>query len=226
MKTTAENSSAVKDSVEERTGTKAILAGGTMLALATMAAAAGNYVLNILLGRWLGAADFSDVNLMVTLMLLVTAIAISVQLIASRFAGQHHVAGTNDQADQLARWLEQRSIAVGVALAALLVLGAPIWSEFFRTESAWPFVILGLGMPFYLAQGVGRGVLQGRLKFGSLAMTYVVEMVARLGVSVLAVVLGFGVSGATFGLSVSFVATWLAVRWACLLYTSPSPRDS
>lgn len=207
-------SASAADSVAERTGSKAILAGGTMLALATMAAAAGNYVLNILLGRWLGAGDFSDVNLMVTLMLLVTAIAISVQLIASRFAGQHHVTGSDDEADRLARWLEKRSIAAGVALAAILVVGAPVWSDFFRTESAWPFVILGVGMPFYLAQGVGRGVLQGRLKFAALAMTYVVEMVVRLGVSVLLVVLGFGVSGATFGLSVSFVATWLAVRRA------------
>lgn len=200
--------------VAERTGGKAVLAGGTMLALATMAAAAGNYVLNVLLGRWLGAADFSDVNLMVTLMLLVTAIAISVQLVASRFAGQLHVDGADDEADRLARWLEAKAVLVGLLLAAVLCLGAPWWSTFFRTSSAWPFAILGVGMPFYLAQGVGRGMLQGRLRFRPLALTYVVEMVVRLSASLLLVVAGFGVSGATAGLSLSFVATWLAVRRA------------
>lgn len=203
-----------KSAVEERTGLKAMLAGGSLLAIATMAASAGNYVLNVLLGRWLGAADFSDVNLMVTLMLLVTAVAVSLQLVASRFAGQHHVAGTNDDADRLARWLEFRAGMAGVAFAVFLILGSRVLSDFFRTASAWPFVILGLGMPFYMAQGVGRGVLQGRLHFARLAMTYVVEMIVRLTVSVVLVMAGFGVSGATFGLSASFVATWLAVRWA------------
>jgi O-antigen/teichoic acid export membrane protein len=201
-----------RDEIERRTGGKALLAGGSILAVAMMATNAGNYGLNVLLGRWLGASEFADANLMVTLMLLVTAIAVSLQLISSRFAGQHEAAGTDHQADQLARWLEQRATAVGVAIAALLVLGAPWWSSFFQTRSAWPFVILGLGMPFYLAQGVGRGVLQGRLRFGPLAATFVIEMVVRLTVSVGLVAAGAGVEGATAGLSVSFLATWLAVR--------------
>ena len=200
--------------VERRTGGRALLAGGTILAVAMMAANAGNYGLNVLLGRWLGTGEFADANLMVTLMLLATAIAVSLQLISCRFAGRHHVSGTNDRADQLARWLEHRAIIAGMTLGVVLVAGAPWLSRFFQTRSAWPFAILGLGIPFYLAQGVGRGMLQGRLRFGSLAMTFVVEMVCRLTISVSLVAAGAGVEGATVGLSVSFVATWVAVRLA------------
>ncbi len=200
--------------IERRTGGRAMLAGGTILAAATMAASVGNYGLNVLLGRWLGASEFSDANLMVTLMLLVTAIAMSLQLIAARFSGQHHASGTDEQADRLASWLERRAALAGIALGAVLVVGAPSWSDFFNTRSPWSFAILGIGMPFYLAQGVGRGVLQGRLRFGPLASTFVVEMIVRFAVSVALVAFGLGVEGATLGLSVSFVATWAAVRIA------------
>ena len=203
-----------REEIERRTGGKALLAGGTILAVAMMAANAGNYGLNVLLGRWLGASEFADANLMVTLMLLATAIAISLQLIGSRFASQHSAAGTNERADQLARWLEIRAAAVGIAVGGGLVVGAPFLSDFFQTASAWPFAILGAAMPFYLAQGVGRGVLQGRLQFGALAMTFVVEMLVRLTISVGLVAAGAGVEGATAGLSISFVVTWLAVRRA------------
>ena len=55
------------DDVAARTGGKALLAGGTMLAVAMTAANAGNYLLNLVLGRWLTPAQFADANLMVTL---------------------------------------------------------------------------------------------------------------------------------------------------------------
>lgn len=198
--------------VAERTGTKQLAAGGSILAIATVAANAGNYLLNVFLGRWLTPAEFADANLMVTLMLLVTAIAVSLQLLAARFAGVHQANGEPTRTDALARWLVRRAGFVGVLLAAGLILPATWWQGFFNSGSAWPFVILGVGMPFYMAQAVGRGVLQGRLAFAPLAATFIVEMLCRVIVGVTLVALGFGVSGATIGLTASFIATWLAVE--------------
>ena len=198
--------------VAERTGFRRLAAGGGMLALAMMLANAGNYLLNIGLGRWLTPAEFADANLMVTLMLVITAAAISLQLIAARFAGMNSARGTDDQTNVLSHWLERRAIIAGIALALVFAAGAPLWRAFFHTESAVPFVILGLGMPFYLAQAVGRGVLQGQLRFGPLAMTFAIEMVVRVGLGAGLVAAGFGVVGATTALTASFVATWVSVR--------------
>lgn len=183
--------------------------GGSLLAIAMLVANAGNYILNALLGGWLTPAEFADANLMVTIMLLVTAIAISVQLIAARFASL-----SDDVADTMtsATWLERRALAAGLLIGVVLVAAAPWWRDFFNSESAMPFAVLGIGMPFYLAQGVGRGVLQGHLQFGPLATTFVVEMIVRLGVAVPLVAAGFGVLGATAGLTASFVTTWIHVR--------------
>ncbi len=216
--------------VAERTSGSALLTGGGILAVAMLLANGGNYLLNLVLGRWLTPSAFADANLMVTLMLLVTAVAVSLQLVAARFGGIHQAAGTDARADALARDLERKAAVGGVALALAFVAGAGFWSDFFRTESAWPFVILGVGMPFYLVQAVGRGILQGRLIFGRLAATFVVEMVVRVGVGLGLVAAGAGVEGATAGLTVSFVATWLVVRrwsgpWAPGTPTRGERRD-
>jgi len=196
------------------TTSRSLLAGGSVLAVAMFAANGGNYLLNVVLGRWLDPPEFADANLMVTLMLLVTAIAVSLQLIAARFAGINAVSGDDSQTRALAHSLERWAAGAGLILGLVLALGAPMWASFFNSASAWPFVILGIGMPAYLVQAVGRGVLQGRLEFGPLAGTFVKEMLVRLILGVVLVWIGLGVIGATIALTASFIATWLAVRVA------------
>lgn len=198
---------------EAAAGTR-LARAGMVLALATTVAHAGNYVLNLLMARWLSPAEFSDATLMVTLMAVVTALAMGLQMVTARSVGNFEVAGLTDVADRLAGRLRRWAWSSGVALAAVLILTAPQLQQVFHTASAWPFVVLGLGMPYYLAQAVGRGALQGRLAFGRLAVTFLVEMLVRVGVSVSLLALGGGVPGVTAGLTVSFIATWLSVRSA------------
>lgn len=198
--------------VTERTGARALLAGGAVLTAAMTVAYGGNYLLNVLLGRWLTPAAFADANLMVTLLLVVTAIAVALQMVAARFVGTHAARGSDGRGDALAHWLERVAAGAGVLIGVALAAPARTWAEVFQTESALPFVILGLGMPCYLAQAVGRGTLQGRLAFGRLAVTFVVEMLVRVGVALALVAAGFGVEGATWGLTASLVVTWIVVR--------------
>ena len=74
------------------------------------------------------------------------------------------------------RW----ALIAGLVLMLLFALGAPIWQRFFHTASFWPFVILAVGLPFYLMQGVDRGVLQGQTRFKLLSGSYQIEMWVRL----------------------------------------------
>lgn len=194
-------------------GAKSLVRGGTYLAVAMIVANAGNFVLNLFLGRVLTPAEFSDANLMVTLSLTLTSIALGLQLVAARFVGIFDQAGQPEKSDRLARTLRGYALGAGLVTGATLAAGSSLWSDLFQTASWLPFVILGVGMPFYLMQSVGRGVMQGRLRFRELASSYVVEMIVRLGGGVALVALGFGVNGATVGLSISFIATSFVVRY-------------
>ncbi|MGS0684735.1 hypothetical protein ACVBEQ_06245 [Nakamurella sp. GG22] len=192
-------------------GSRQLVAGGSLLVLAILVTNAGNYLLNLLLGRWLTPAEFSDANLMVTLMLTFTSISVCLVLVSARFIGTRDAAGRYDDAERLARTFRRWALIAGLGIAVVMAGGAPLWSNLFRTGSALPFVILACGMPFYFRCAVGRGVMQGRFRFRPLAVTYMVEMAVRLGLGTALVAVGFGVNGATAAVSLSLLVAWGSV---------------
>ncbi len=188
-----------------------LVAGGSMLAGAMLLANAGNYALNLFLGRVLTPAEFSDANLMVTLLFTLTSVALCLQMVAARFVARADAAGHPDGADGLVRRLRRLALWAGIVVAIVLAGGAPLWSDLFRTASPWPFVILAVGVPFWLIQAIGRGTLQARLAFPALSTSFVIEMVTRVGLGVALVWAGLGVNGATVALTASFIVTCIVV---------------
>ena len=197
-----------------------LLSGGALLFVSATLVNAGNYLFNLLLGRWLGPAAFADLNLVVTLFLITSFLTAGLQMPTARFVAIYVADQNLGAVAALRRWGTRMAGWVGIVLGALFVLGAPIWSAFFATQSVWPFIILGVFVPFYLIQGIDRGVLQGQTRFRSLAVSYQVEMWSRLVLSVALVALGWAVNGAVLGVGLSFVAVWLVARRA----TSSLPR--
>lgn len=199
------------------------VSGGAMLFISMTIVNGGNYLFNLILGRWLGPADFADLSLIVTLMLMITFITVTFQLTAAKFAAVHTADSDPQKLADLRHWLGRWGWGIGLGLTAVLGLGAPFWQSFFHTASLWPFVILAVGIPVYFAQGVDRGVLQGKTRFGLLSVSYQVEMWARLATAVAFVAIGWAVNGAVGGLTLSFVATWLVARRAKNELPTPQP---
>lgn len=167
---------------------------------------------NLVLGRWLGPAAFADLSLIITLLLLVILITATFQTTTAKFAAIYTADGDLDRLAGLRRWFRLRAWGIGAALLIFFVAGAQFLKDFFHTASIWPFVLLGIGLPMYLAQGVDRGILQGQTRFGLLSLTYQTEMWVRLVAALGLVALGLSVNGATAGLSLSLIATWLVAR--------------
>lgn len=204
----------------------AIRSAALLLTVATLVASGFNYVINLVLARWMSPSEFGDANLIVTMMLGLTAVAISLQLIAAQRVSAASVDARSGW--RLARaGLVRRSWQIGSAIGAAIVLCSPLVRDVSSSASAIPFVILAVGLPFSLVQSVERGVLQGHLRFRPLALTLVVEAVARLVVALMLVLAGFGVTGATVGITLSFVASWLCGRRSVeqLVSTSPGPTS-
>lgn len=189
-----------------------LLTGSALLFISATLVNAGNYLFNLLLGRWLGPAAFADLSLMVTLFLVTSFITAGLQTPAARFGALFAADQDLQGLASVRRWGKRRAAWIGVGLMLVLALGAPLWASFFSTASLWPFVIFGIFIPFYMLQGVDRGLLQGRTKFGWLAVTYQTEMWSRLAISLLLVALGFGIDGAVFGIGLSFVAAWFVAQ--------------
>ncbi len=202
----------MSQAVEVRPNNRAFLSGATVLFISMTVVNAGNYLYNLILGRWLGPAAFADLSLIVTLMLMVTFVTATFQLTTAKFAAGYSAENAPADITAMRDWLGRLAWIGGIVVMVIIAGGSTVWRDFFNTASAWPFVLLGVGIPVYFAQGVDRGILQGQTRFGLLAWSYVVEMLVRLGVGLGLVALGFSVIGATLGITLSFVGTWIIAR--------------
>jgi O-antigen/teichoic acid export membrane protein len=175
---------------------------------------AGNYVYNLIMGRWLGPSLFADLSLIVTLLLIVTFITAPIQMTTARYSAIHTADGDMKALASIRRFIWRAAVVFGLTLTVLFAIFAPLLQKFFHTQSSLPFIIFGAALPFSLLQGVDRGILQGQTRFKILAISYQVEMWTRLLVSIGLVALGLSVNGAVIGISLSFIATWLTARLA------------
>lgn len=193
---------------------RGVAAGGALLFISSTLVNAGNYLFNLIMGRWLGPAEFADLSLIVTLLLVFSFITTTVAMVSAKFTAIE--AARRDRAGiaGIRRWLAVRAWLAGLLMLAACTLGSPLLQRFFQTASPMPFVLLGIGMPFFFGQGVDRGVLQGETRFGLLALSYQAEMWVRLLAGVILVAHGFQVNGAVAAILLSFLATWLVARRA------------
>lgn len=183
------------------------LSGALILTLTMLGVSGANYLLNLALARFLAPAQFGDANLAVNLVLVTAAVAATLQLLSAR-AGALAGPAQFDTRRTLSRW----AWGVGGFAGAAMALGSLPLAHIFNTSTPLVFVVIGLGLPVYLAQAVMRGSLQGDLRMGRLAVSYAVEAATRVGLALVMLALGFGVIGAAIAISLSFVASAFAAR--------------
>ena len=200
-----------------------LVTSGSFLFISTLVVNAGNYAINLLLGRWLGPSDFSEVSLLVTFMLMVSFFALAFQLTAAKYIATFE-GDTNQQLQGVfIGWLNRKALIVGSILMALVLILSVFWQDFFQTSSYLPFIIFGLGLPVYLLMSVNRGVLQGLLNYKKLAFSYQYEMWVRFFVSIALVYAGYRVNGVALGLTLSLLITWWFSR---VSFSKPTEANS
>lgn len=181
---------------------------GSLLFFSTLVVNLGNYLINLLLGRWMGPAAFADIGLLVTLMLMLSFIALAFQLTAARYTALYH-SDEQDKLLPLLSWLRRIALYTGLIMAAGFILLSFYLQHFFKTSSLWLFPVFGAGMPLYLIMSTNRGILQGRERYGKLALTYQVEMWSRLILSIVAIKTGAGATGVAAAITLSLLASLL-----------------
>ncbi len=142
---------------------------------------AGNYLYNLLLGRFLGPEVFAEAALLVTLLLIVSFIGMTFQIATTKFV----VVLSGLERRAFLKKMMKLSLLLGVGGGSLILMLSDFMQQLFKTSSSGMFFIFGLGIPVYFAMCVNRGFLQGRQQFGSLSITYQTEMWSRLLITLL-----------------------------------------
>ena len=164
----------------------------------------GNYLYNLLLGRILGPTQFADAAILITVLLVLSFVAMTFQLAVAKFSLHF----TDDQHHKFIQWAYRLGIGIGIVLGLGMVLNASGLQSIFQTESKVMFIIFGCAAPLYFLMSINRGRWQGEQSFVALAMTYQLEMFARLGITLVLLLL-FQSSPAisvALGMGLSFIA--------------------
>jgi O-antigen/teichoic acid export membrane protein len=183
-----------------------ILSGSVVMLIGSGIVSAFNFGYNVAMARMLGPEAFGHASAAVTLLMLVSAISLSFQLVCAKFVVRNHTAGARSA---LVHSLMQRAWLVGVPLAAALALGSPAVASYLRLPGASMVLLLAFAVAFYVPLGVRRGALQGSCAFGRLAGNFVLEVVVKFVAALVLVAAGFGVMGAVGALTASILAAFL-----------------
>ncbi|MFL0087145.1 sugar isomerase [Tenacibaculum maritimum] len=136
----------------------------------------GNYLYNLLLGRFLGPEKFADAAVLITFLLVLSFLAMTFQLVTAKFL----VIFDGDTLEPFIAKTFKYALATGIGLGALIIIFSSELQTFFKISSVNTFIVFGLGVPIYFMMSVNRGLLQGKKEFTSLSVTYQAEMLSRL----------------------------------------------
>ncbi|CAA0205061.1 conserved membrane hypothetical protein [Tenacibaculum maritimum] len=136
----------------------------------------GNYLYNLLLGRFLGPEKFADAAVLITFLLALSFLAMTFQLVTAKFL----VTFDGDTLELFIAKTFKYALATGIGLGALIIIFSSELQTFFKISSVNTFIAFGLGVPIYFMMSVNRGLLQGKKEFTSLSVTYQAEMLSRL----------------------------------------------
>lgn len=139
----------------------------------------GNYLYNLILGRLLGPEQFADAAVLITLLLVLSFAAMTFQLVTAKFS----VLFENQLFKSFIAKTYKNALIIGLILGILTILFALQLQELFNTSSSSMFVVFGCGIPLYFLMSVNRGIFQGKKAYKPLSVTYQLEMLSRLGIT-------------------------------------------
>ena len=185
---------------------RARLVSGSMIMLISSAlVGAINLVYNLAIAHTLGAASFGHATAVYTLLMLLSAVTLSFQLLCSKLVPQ------NDSFDAKAgiyRLLLKRSWLWGIGISVLLVVASGVLAGYLNLPTRNYVVLLSIGTTFYVPLGVRRGLMQGMYDFFHLGVNYVLEVVVKLVGTLVLIHMGYGVPGVIAAIVASIIVPY------------------
>lgn len=186
-----------------------VLSGSVILLVSTGVVAATNLFYNFVIAHGLGAAGFGHASAIYSILMLVSALTLSFQLVSSKL-----IARSDSSAAKIGiyQFLHRRAWLVGVAAGALLFGTSPFISRYLNLPTRHYVDILAGGIILFIPLGVRRGFMQGICDFPQLGLNFVVEVVVKLAGAAILIEAGLGVSGVVAAIAASVVLAYLVAK--------------
>lgn len=173
--------------------------------IATFAGNFINYLFNVTSGRLLGRDAYGEFAALLSILMILTVPINSLQAMVAKMVAQFHF--VDDQAsirEIVVSCLKICIIAAGAAVLIFLVLSRPI-AGFLHISQVTPVIVCGLTIAITLLAPVFSGAIQGFQMFIMLGSLFLAYAAVRFVFGWVFIKLGWGVSGAILGGTVSSI---------------------
>lgn len=202
------------------------LTQGAFMAVAMVVAGGFDYLVNILVGRWLVPTEF---------FVFVTVTAIVQIMVQVTNVIRNVVAFYTAEATVLPEPVERIGVLLGrswrwawrwgLVAAAAFALCSPLLARFLRIDTPWPLVAAAAALLLLFLRPVTDGTLQGVQHFFGLGSVQILQSAMRLVFAAALVWAGFEATGAVVALPLgSTVALVLAVVMLRPYFRAPQPQ--
>jgi len=184
-----------------------VLSGSFVLLTGSGLVTAINFAYNIAVARFLGPTAFGHATAVYTLLILISAVTLSFQIVSAKVVAQQP---TLEGKSTAYRGFHKGAWKCGIFVALLLLLFQKAIAGYLNLPTPMLIVLLSIGVAFYVPLGARRGYIQGAYGFQRLAANLVLEGLVRLAGSLLSIQLGLGVSGVIAANAAAIAVAYIA----------------
>ena len=182
-----------------------VLSGSAIMLASSVFVGGMNLVYNFVVAHELGADKFGHASVVYTLLMLLSSVTLSFQLLCSKYVAR---SDSGEERVSIYHLLHRWSWLCGISLGILLTFASSTISGYLNLPSRQLILLLAAGVVFYVPLGVRRGFMQGTYDFRPLALNFGLEVVVKLGGAVM--LLGpYGVKGVVAAMSVSVAVAYV-----------------
>lgn len=185
-----------------------IVSGSFILLSGSCITAAINLGYNIVIARDLGPRVFGHATVVYTLLILLSAVTLSFQIVSAKVVAQQTAP---EEKAAAYRAFHRSAWACGLTVAVVLYLFQSQVSGFLNVPDPALVALIAAGTAFYVPLGCRRGFIQGTCGFRSLAINLALEGFARLGGSYLLLLFGFGARGVIAANAAAIALCYIAI---------------
>jgi len=182
-----------------------VLSGSAIMLVSSVFVGGMNLIYNFIVAHKLGADKFGHASVVYTLLMLLSSITLSFQLLCSKF-----VARSESTSDKISiyKLLHRWSWVCGIALGTLLAVASGVISGYLNLPARTLILLLAAATVFYVPLGVRRGFMQGTYDFTPLAFNFALEVVIKL-IGALVLIGSYGVQGVVGAMTASVAVAYL-----------------
>jgi O-antigen/teichoic acid export membrane protein len=184
-----------------------------------------NFYFHIYMSRNLGPEGYSALNSLLSLLFWISIPIITVQTTVTKFVAQFNARGETAKVRRLFLECLKRVGIFAFVLMSLIMLGAPFIGAFLKIQRSAPIVASGTLLFFMYMMPVLWAVLQGREQFGFLGTSMFAGFTTKCGLGILFAIIGWGVGGVIWGVTLSFVLAFLVVFRPIREVLAPTPGE-